>query len=422
MASTTDRMSAPRVALSAAEFEYAVAALHSELGRIVSREACEDAVQDALIAALEHDEQLANLGGFVHARGRHRLLDGWRRTVGRHRDPAQRRRFVSVDDVTVEEYGSDPELLALVQHEAGQEASDTFARLPEGHRRVLTLRLEGATTVEIAEVLGVSEAAAESRVRRAWDALRALFVATERDDTCAAVRAVLTLRPVQHTPDVTGERARIGVHLEGCVHCRAYQKRLRGLLVLTPAAALPVWQRVLVWIAEHLPASPAPRGAGEVASGTVAGAGTAGGLAGIAGSKLAAVCAGATLAACATGAIAVLPDRDTRPAPPRGTAAAPTPTATPTATPTPAPTTVATVASARAKTRAKPRRNAQSSSRKASTTAVVRRDTQAAERVQAASAPADSNSASEFEPSGAGSDAPLPAAPAPVTGGGEFTP
>ena len=84
----------------------------------------------------EHDEQVGNLGGFAHARGRHRLLDGWRRTVGRYRDPAHRRRFVSADEITIEPHGSDPDLLALLQENAGHEASTTFARLSERHRRV----------------------------------------------------------------------------------------------------------------------------------------------------------------------------------------------------------------------------------------------------------------------------------------------
>jgi DNA-directed RNA polymerase specialized sigma24 family protein len=165
-------------------WEGVVAQLHADLRRIASREECEDAVQDAIAAALARNDErpLHNPGGWLLLVGRRRALDAWRRRTGRHRDSAQRRRPEPIDGTAARDLGAlDADLLALLDA-PGSEATETFGALADDHRRILSLRLEGMSVREIAQAIGASsEKAAERRLARAWEALRRLFIATERD-------------------------------------------------------------------------------------------------------------------------------------------------------------------------------------------------------------------------------------------------
>src|SRR3954449_7436379 len=89
---------APPLALDARAWEDCVSNLHRELGRIASREDCQDAVQDALADALRRPGlSVENLGGWIVVIARRRLLDRHRATVGRSKDRRKRRTFVAAE-------------------------------------------------------------------------------------------------------------------------------------------------------------------------------------------------------------------------------------------------------------------------------------------------------------------------------------
>src|SRR4051795_10968903 len=93
--------SAPAAAplqLDSRAWEACVSNLHRELGRIASREDCQDAVQDALADALDRPGlSVDNVGAWVTVTARRRLLDRQRATVGRWKDHRKRRTFVPAE-------------------------------------------------------------------------------------------------------------------------------------------------------------------------------------------------------------------------------------------------------------------------------------------------------------------------------------
>ena len=264
-------------------WEGVVSQLHADLRRIASREECEDAVQDAIAAALERNDErpLHNPGGWLLLVGRRRALDAWRRRTGRHKDGAQRRRSEPIDGPAARDLGAlDADLLALLDA-PGSEATETFGALGDEHRRILSLRLEGMSVREIAHAIGApSEKAAERRLARAWEALRRLFIATERDPDCSAVRtglAVLHARRRGRHDAASGaaiDYQRLAAHLETCPHCRAFEKRAKGILITSPAPTVPAWQQLAQRVSDLLAGPATSRGA-EAAAGTLAGGGGA---------------------------------------------------------------------------------------------------------------------------------------------------
>ena len=206
-----------------------------------------EGVVSQLHAALERNDErpLHNPGGWLLLVGRRRALDAWRRRTGRHKDGAQRRRTEPIDGPAARDLGAlDADLLALLDA-PGSEATETFGALADEHRRILSLRLEGMSVREIAHAIGApSEKAAERRLARAWEALRRLFIATERDPDCSAVRTGLALLHARRR----GRRAdggaaidyqRLTAHLETRPHCRAFEKRAKGILITSPAPTVP---------------------------------------------------------------------------------------------------------------------------------------------------------------------------------------
>ena len=280
--------------------------------------------------------------------------------------------------------------------------------------------LEGYGHAEIAAVVGArSSKAVEGRVARAWESLRRVFIATETDEQCAPTRAALFLRRGSHDA-----QARIALHLDTCPNCRAFELRAKGLIVVSPLPAEPLWQPWLYRLAEILPGrSPGTRAAETAASagasgGAAAAAAGSGGLA--VGIK---VCGTAALTAsvCSIALIHV-PEkpakRPTRPEPKvrsvepsdkKNAVALATATATPTRTRTPLPT-----ATPRPRRRTSSSRTSQSQEPPPSTAAA----TQQAEAPVIQTAPAG---AQEFEPGG-NPDAPTPPTAAPAAGGSEFLP
>ena len=391
-------------------WENVVSQLHADLRRIASREECEDAVQDAIAAALERNDErpLHNPGGWLLLVGRRRALDAWRRRTGRHKDGAQRRRAEPIDGAAARDLGAlDADLLALLDA-PGSEATETFGALADEHRRILSLRLEGMSVREIAQAIGApSEKAAERRLARAWEALRRLFIATERDRDCAAVRtglAVLHARRRGRHDAASGaaiDYQRLTAHLETCPHCRAFEKRAKGILITSPAPTVPAWQQLAQRLSDLI-AGPATSRGVEAAAGTLAGG---------SGAKLVAVlCTGAIATGGVCASIIARHGGD------RAAQDASTPATRVAIRDEPARVQI-TQATAPASARAS------HTSTTASAAARARRDTRQAEQAQPASAPRGSDQTSELLPTGsAGSDARIPAAPAPRSGGGEFMP
>src|SRR3954451_18042113 len=239
---------APPLQLDARAWEDCVSNLHRELGRIASREDCQDAVQDALTDALRRPGlSLDNLGGWVVVIARRRLLDHHRAQVGRSKDKRKRRTFVPAEaDDLAEQRISTTELVELLEDGAARDASEALARLSGEQQRLLTLSLEKTQYPEVAEIFGITPKAAKERTRRAWNALRQAFIETERDETCAQVRRMLGRR---RSRGATGdqERRALIAHLETCLPCRAYEKRMKGLIATTPApTTFPFWQQLVM--------------------------------------------------------------------------------------------------------------------------------------------------------------------------------
>src|SRR3954454_3006730 len=127
---------APALQLDSRAWEDCVSNLHRELGRIASREDCQDAVQDALMDALRRPGlSVDNLGGWVMVIARRRLLDRHRTMVGRSKDRRKRRTFVPAEaEDLAEQRISTTELVELLENGAAHDASEALARLTSIHR------------------------------------------------------------------------------------------------------------------------------------------------------------------------------------------------------------------------------------------------------------------------------------------------
>src|SRR3954468_7855901 len=186
----------PALQLDARAWEDCVSNLHRELGRIASREDCQDAVQDALTDALRRPGlSVDNLGGWVVVIARRRILDRHRTMVGRSTDRRKRRTFVPAEaEDLAEQRITTTELVELLESGAARDASEALARLTAEQQRLLTLALERTEYPEVGEIFGITPKAAKERTRRAWGALRQAFIDTEREEACARVRRMLGRR------------------------------------------------------------------------------------------------------------------------------------------------------------------------------------------------------------------------------------
>ncbi len=204
---------------------------------------CEDAVQEALIAAARQwpaggvpDRPAAWLATVA---GR-ALVDGWRSDQARRRREAT----VAADPVTSAPAEADDtlDLLFLCCHPAVA----TPAQL------ALTLRaVGGLTTTEIAAALLVPDATVAKRITRAKAAIRSAgarfetLAAPERTERTAVVRHVLYLifnegyaasqGPRLYRPDLSGEAIRLARMLHGLLPGDAETAGLLALMLLTDA-------------------------------------------------------------------------------------------------------------------------------------------------------------------------------------------
>jgi RNA polymerase sigma-70 factor (ECF subfamily) len=147
-----------------------------------TEEDARDAVQDAFLQAYRNFDRFrgeASLGTWLHRVVRNAALMKIRR--------ASHRRETSLDDLLprFDETGHHldpvrplpvPPDQELVDRERRDRVRAAIAKLPEAYRTVLVLRdLEEMTTAEVAQALGISEAAVRVRLHRARKALMTLL-------------------------------------------------------------------------------------------------------------------------------------------------------------------------------------------------------------------------------------------------------
>lgn len=134
-----------------------------------NREDAEDALVESLVAAWQASDRLENPAAFR----------GWVGTIARrvctHIRESDKLKPVLGDEGFVESVAAvtnDPEAEAEFSQMKGC-ISEAVSSLPEEYREVYVLReLQGAGTTEVAEKLGLSEAAVKSRLHRARDRVR----------------------------------------------------------------------------------------------------------------------------------------------------------------------------------------------------------------------------------------------------------
>lgn len=394
--------------LDSRAWEQCVSLLHGELNRIASREDCQDAVQEALTeGTAQLDLSVENVTGWVLVIARRRLLDAHRAQHGRGK---RRRHFVHAEaDDLAEERVSESELVELLEDGARQDASEAMARLSAEHQRLLTLAIERTRYPEVGQILGISSKAAKERTLRAWNALRQAFIDSELGPDCSDARRLM-VRPRARGGAGTSERLSLVAHIETCAPCRAYEKRLKGLIATSPAPTLPFWQQLLLRLEQFLVGAPGPRTIETAAASALTNGGTQ-----TLARMVAVLCAGATVAGVCASAL-----RPSHPDPIQPQATAPRLTPTPTiARATPSPTATPRATPVRTP---KPQNRATNKRAGDEPTGDVKQDTRSITRSRPAAAPSGSTSTSEFAPSGGGSNANTAAAPASGAGGGEFRP
>ena len=128
-----------------------------------SREAADDAVQEAFVSALrslDTFDTAREFGPWIVRIAVNRALDGLRR----------RRPGVDLDEVVVEDTGATEAFARVLGDDA---LARRVAALPAGQRAVLVLRYwHDLRPVEVAEALQVAEGTVHSREKRALDTLR----------------------------------------------------------------------------------------------------------------------------------------------------------------------------------------------------------------------------------------------------------
>jgi RNA polymerase sigma-70 factor (ECF subfamily) len=131
----------------------------------------EDVMQDAYVRAYAHLDQFAGRSRFSTWLTRIAVYEALararrgKRLVGIEHLPPAKEGSMSAND-------RGPEQLAI-QRDLRSVLEDAVAALPEGFRSVLVLRdVEGLSTAETAESLGISEALVKTRLHRAHAALR----------------------------------------------------------------------------------------------------------------------------------------------------------------------------------------------------------------------------------------------------------
>jgi len=200
----------------------------------------------------------------------------------------------------------------------------------------------------VLELLDCSRDHYENLTKRALRKLRDALVGGTREEGCRRCRTLVL--EAQDAPLAAARAVERDAHLDGCLACRAFLRRSRGLMAALPLPAVGLADRLLARLQGHFAAAPdageavagatAVAGAGAMAGG--AGTATTGalGLAGASGvaKAVAIVCSAGAVTAGVCLPVATRDDEPRRPPVERraAAAAAPTTAAPPATAPAPA--------------------------------------------------------------------------------------
>ncbi|MGE4426289.1 MAG: sigma-70 family RNA polymerase sigma factor, partial [Solirubrobacteraceae bacterium] len=201
------------------------AGLHAYAVRMLGDHArAEDAVQDALCSAhraLRQGERPMHARAWLHEITRRTCIDHWRRATRRgevsYNAPgalaAGDRRRLAIGDETALAAARDREALGLLRQ--------AFGDLSSLQHDVLVQReLEGRSTGEIAERLGVEPAVVDGQISRGRRLLTRAFRDLESGERCRESRGLCD-RSIEQSIGVR-DRRRLVPHLHRCAPCRRY--------------------------------------------------------------------------------------------------------------------------------------------------------------------------------------------------------
>jgi RNA polymerase sigma factor (sigma-70 family) len=269
--------------------------VHQRFFRKLTSQDAEDVAQDAFLAAYESfvvpELDAVQLDLWLKRACHNKALDVLKAREGQGAE----RRLTPVDIAELVDHL--PDWTAEPDRHADDPSADdvavfraAFNRLPATEQKILGARhLDNLPVEACARLLGVPRAKYERLHTAAVRRLVNLVVGIRPHDSCLEARTLIDL---DHDGLLDHETAaRRDAHLEGCLHCRGYQKRSKGIIALLPLPAITLGDR----LASKLHAL-AERFAPFASSADSAATGGAGAL-GAVGLKVAAV--------LATGAVAV---------------------------------------------------------------------------------------------------------------------
>ncbi|MCK9249625.1 MAG: sigma-70 family RNA polymerase sigma factor [Solirubrobacteraceae bacterium] len=201
------------------------AAIHAHAVRMLGDHAvADDVVQDVLCSAhraLRHGAPPVHVRAWLHEITRRTCIDHWRGTARRREVSydapdalaAGDRRRLSVSDDAVLAAARDREALGVLRQ--------AFGDLSALQHDVLVQReLEGRSTGEIAERLGIAPTVVEGQISRGRRALTRAFRDLESGERCREARRLCD-RSREHAIGVR-DRRRLVPHLHRCPDCRRY--------------------------------------------------------------------------------------------------------------------------------------------------------------------------------------------------------
>jgi RNA polymerase sigma-70 factor (ECF subfamily) len=196
------------------------------LRMLADHAAAEDVVQDVFVSAmrsLRGGTEPVHVRAWLQEIARHACVDHWR--------GSERRREVSYD-APDSLSGKDARQMAVSGDVAMRGAADreslaclqsAFQDLPPLQHRVLVQReLEGRSSNEIAERLGISPTAVEGQLARGRRSLAVAFRELQSGERCAATRELCEAS--LDRPLGVRDRARVRVHLRTCSSCRRHAR------------------------------------------------------------------------------------------------------------------------------------------------------------------------------------------------------
>ena len=196
--------------------------LHAFVRRYVRDDGrAEDVTQEAFVSALRglraHDRAIA-FKPWLYEIARNAAIDSHRRTsraqevsIDEPLAPADQRRLVGLSAPETE----------VIARERMDHLYGALGELCERHERIIVLReLEGLSYREIAERMGITQAAVETALFRARRRLELNYAEIEEGGRCAEMHTIAAR--VAEEASTRRERQRLGRHVRHCGSCRAH--------------------------------------------------------------------------------------------------------------------------------------------------------------------------------------------------------